>query len=183
MNIAMSALGQGAPGTGQGMISGTADASGGDGSSPRSAIVAALQGGSSVLSMMGAIGAGNARAQGLSEEAADARLQGNQDVVSGQSQVVGLRKQLANTIGERNAAYGAGGVDVGQGVAASTRTAIGNSSDLASQGALLSADIMSRRMQTFALADQQEASQAKAAGWINAAGQFASTAFKMLNMG
>lgn len=155
-----------APAVGSGLLSGFGG----------SKTLSALQGGATAISMLGTLGAAQAKADSL-------RLQASQDMVNAQGateagfgKVTGLRGALLNTIGQRQAVAGAGGVDVGQGVAADTRTAITTANDYASKSALTSADIRNRSYQISSLNNQLAAKQAEDQGVLGALG----SAFKFL---
>ena len=148
-----------------------------------SAGLSALQGGATALSMLGTLGAANAKASSL-------RLQASQDMVNAQgataagyAQVSGMREQLTNLIGQRQAMAGAGGVDVGQGVAANTRQALSTASDTASNVALSAADIRNRSFQIGALNNQLAAKQAESGGILGALGQGLGLGLKFLMAG
>lgn len=133
--------------------------------------LSALQGGATAISILGTLGAAQSKASGLREKAADENLNAQAATASGVGQVAGLRQQLMNTLGERQAMAGAGGVDVGQGVVADTRNAVTGQNDAAASLASTSADIKSRRSTINSISDQIQANDAINAGAVGALGQ------------
>ena len=183
-NIAAAAFGgSGSPGnygTGDNSMD-VNQAGGGASPAPGNAMLSAWSGTSSTLSslgaagtalsMLGTLGAANAKSDSLKLQASQDLINAQGATENGMAKVTGLRGALMNTIGQRNAITGAGGVDVGQGVAADTRTAITTANDYAAKSALTTADIQNRNFQIGALNNQLAAHQAQNAGVVTAIGQ------------
>lgn len=154
MNLALSAFGLGESG---GLMSSASSKS-------------SLAAGSSALAALAAIGEGAAKAQSAKMSAMSWRAQADQEFVQGQSEVGGLKRQLLDQMGSRTAAYGASGVDVGQGVAADTRGALSQEASAAQRMSMLSASIRSRRDMVNAIMADQQAKDARRAGLLGSVG-------------
>lgn len=118
--------------------------------------IGAAQMGTSIL--QGLAGMSAAKTQGITR-GADYRVNANQlraqagewqtqagdEFVTGQNQVSGLKSQYLNALGQSSTRLGASGVDVGQGVGAQQRQAIGQSATEAERVTMLASDIRARR--------------------------------------
>ncbi|MGJ0393039.1 MAG: hypothetical protein ACR650_09815 [Methylocystis sp.] len=95
--------------------------------------------------------AGQTRAQGMAQamdyslQAQDEGVAAGQAFVEGAGQVAGLRQNLAQALGSRQAIAAASGVDVGQGVVADNRAAIGQSENTAENVTRLNSELIQRR--------------------------------------
>lgn len=134
------------------------------GPSARSWTLAGLQGASSAAGILAQIGstraAGRSASQSAYMQAGDEFLNAQQAEVSGYGQVAGLRQQLMQTLGSRQAAAGAAGVDVGAGLVRDNAGAITTSNDTAAGVARSNAEIVSRRHRLNALASVLRGNQA-----------------------
>ncbi|MBV1707416.1 MAG: hypothetical protein KGQ37_09445 [Hyphomicrobiales bacterium] len=166
MNVAYSAMTGGnsavsqPPGTGRGMFS----------SPTASGSLAAMQMGSSAIGMFGAMQAGQNIAGAYNSASSDAKIESQGALVQGAGQVAGLRQNLTQLMAQRNVLAGAGGVDVGQGVAAQNRNIMGQSADAQTGIDLAGARINAAKYQISSLNDQLLAEQAKQSGIIGALG-------------
>lgn len=142
----------------------------------------ALQAGSSAVSMMGDMASGKQQTTMYNLAAGDAAIQGTGALVQGAGQVAGLRTNLMQTLGQRQATAGAAGVDVGQGTVANTRTALTGRADTASGVDLAGADIMNRKYQINALNDKLNAQYAGANAAMGAAGAGLNMGIGLLKM-
>lgn len=153
----------------------TSSLGGKSGMTVRTMTLAGLQGISSAAGLLSQIGA--TKAAGRSErmradmeaaaydmQAQDEMLNSAQSFVAGEGEVGGLRQQLAQTLGARQALAGASGVDVGSGVVADTRRALADRANTSETVTRANAEIVSRRHQINALAAQMRASQSRMAG-------------------
>ena len=82
-----------------------------------SGVLTALQGVSALLGVMGAIGQGQAQADTLNQQAAEADLQSGQEQVQGQQRQNNMRRELARVLGQNDVTYAAAGVDLAGGIA------------------------------------------------------------------
>lgn len=175
---------------------GSGGSSGADGSNPSgplgsgmlsgltsSKALGAAQAGSSAIAMMGDMAAGKQQTTQYNLAAGDAALEGSGALVSGAGQVAGLRTNLMQTLGQRQAAAGAAGVDIGQGTVANTRTALTSRADTASGLDLTGADIMNRKYQINSLNDKLDAQYAGANAAMGALGQGLSMGVGLLKSG
>lgn len=112
------AFGTGAAGQAVGISTTTAAAGAGLGGSFLSTI---LQGGATALSAMGAIRAANAKSDALIAQSQDATFDAKQEEIAGTERQTAMRRSLLQTIGERDVAYAAGGVDLTFGTPAVSR--------------------------------------------------------------
>ena len=174
-NAAFSAFGGGSSGSsspGNGILSGLTNSS----------TLAGLQAGTTAASALGMMAAGNDRAAAYNEAAGDARLEAQGALVQGAGQVAGLRQSFMQTIGQRSAAAGAWGIDVGSGLAKDTRVAIGNRVDAQSGITNLGAQITSDKYTINALNDQLMAKYAKQQAGMGGLGAFLGLGLNLLKI-
>ena len=143
----------------------------------------ALQAGTSVLSGLGTMASYNARASSDEIQAGEWGTQSKDEFVMGTNQVGGLKSQYLNDIGGVTSRAAAGGVDVGQGVAAGARTAIGQSAVSTGQVDTLASDIRARRDNINQIQAQAAADEAKNAGTMALLGGIFDGGLKILSAG
>lgn len=83
-----------------------------------SGALAALQGFSTVLKVLGTIGAGAAAARESNDLADQTMLQEGQEQLAGEQRKTKMSRELARVLGNNDVAYAAAGIDLTQGVAA-----------------------------------------------------------------
>lgn len=83
-----------------------------------SGALGALQGFSTVLKVLGTIGAGAAAARESNDLAAQTMLQEGQEQLAGEQRKTKMSRELARVLGNNEVAYAAAGIDLTQGVAA-----------------------------------------------------------------
>jgi hypothetical protein len=180
MNFVMDAFGQSDDGGGQRMGTRNSD---GSAWSNQSDTYKALASGSTALSMIAQIGAGNAKARAKRLQAADEWNQSEMEKVTGESQQLGLKGQLLAAVSQRDSAYAASGIDVGQGIAADTRTALTGSEVAAGRVTDLATQIRSRRHIINSLNAIDQAKQEQASGALGAVGTLLNAGMKMASIG
>ena len=77
-----------------------------------STLTSILSGTASLAGMIGAIGAGNEKAAALEAQAADSVTEAGLEEIKGAERRLSLKRSLLQTIGERDVAYAASGVDL-----------------------------------------------------------------------
>lgn len=108
-----SALGIGAPMSLTGGAAGAAASAGGLGSLfGGSSWLTLLQGGSMALSAMATLNAGQEKSDSLLAAANDATMQAGTEQIAGQQRQASLKRQAADQMAERDAAFAASGVDL-----------------------------------------------------------------------
>lgn len=148
-----------------------------------STTLAGMQAASSVAGMMGAMASGDEQQQEYNSASKDAALEGTGALVAGAGQVAGLRTNLMQTLGQRQAQAGASGVDVGQGTVADTRNVLGGRADVSSGLDLTGAQIMNRKYQINSLNDQLMGNYAKENAGIQVAGDAAQLGVSAIGAG
>jgi hypothetical protein len=142
-----------------------------------------LQGGLGVLGAMGALRAGQAQADAYRSQAADTRLQVGQEDVNATLKETSMRKALIRSLGERDVAYAASGVDLSFGTPATARAAaIADASEAMS---LERQNTDMRKSQLRAKADTYDAlaSDAEDAGLFKAIGSIGAAGLGILGRG
>ena len=151
-------------------------AAGATGSSPGSFFASLLQGGAGLVGAMSAMRAGRATAAAYRSQAADTRLEVNQEAIDATDRQTSLRKQLVAALGERQTAYAASGVDLTFGTPQQAqREAIVTANDVISRDQSTS-DIRRSRLRARADTLDAMASDAEDAGAIKGLGIGLSTA-------
>lgn len=123
MELAIAAVGKvfaglglsGAAGTAGGVAGGALGAGGG--AALGSGALGALQGFSTVLKVLGGIGAGAAAARESNDMADQTMLQEGQEQLAGEQRKTKMSRELARVLGNNDVAYAAAGIDLTQGVA------------------------------------------------------------------
>lgn len=126
-----------------------------------------LQGTATVLGVVSAIGAGNAEADALNAQAADAEREQNLEVLQGIQRRASIKRAMADAVGAQDVAYAASGVDLSFGTAASARQDAYREADLA-----LTMDTGTEQTRVGRLAERAAnyragAKRARAAGLLN----------------
>lgn len=142
-----------------------------------------LQGGAGLLSSFAAIRAGQAQKEGLLQQANAADLDAGQQKIIEATKENSLKSQLVATLGQRDVAYGASGVDLSFGTPAAARSqaivdagsALGT--DEADNGAVTS------QLRARAAAYRAQAADAAAAGDTTATGTLLTTGARLLMRG
>jgi hypothetical protein len=148
-----------------------------------SGALSGMQMGTSAVSMLTSIAAGNNRAAAYNSAAGDARIEGQGAEIQGHGQVAGLRTQLTQTLGARTVQAGAGGVDVGQGAPAAQRATLSQRVGTQSAVDLAGSNINATKYQINSLNDNLMAQQAKLQGQAGAIGAGAGLGLSLLMMG
>ena len=148
-----------------------------------SMISSILQGSAGLLSVVGAIGKGNADSDALKSKAADAGTEIQLEQIKGDERRNTLRRQLADALAERDVAAAASGVDLSFGTASQARTEA-----LQEGNRALAADQSTQDLRISRLQERQAelllgAKQARRAGLIKAFGSGAGTAAQIFNRG
>lgn len=164
-----------AAGAVSGAVSSVAGAVGLSGGS--SALFSALGGVGTLVSAMGAIREGDARATALEQQAADARVDAQQASLEGLQQRSSLKRQLVQALGERDVAYAASGVDLSFGTPAAAREQQEVDAERALSLSDANADLKRNRLLERASSYMSQAGEARRAGSIKAAGSVLSGAY------
>lgn len=120
MQLAVAALGKVFAGLGlSGAATGATAAAGAatGAAAAGSGALAALQGFSTVLKVLGTIGAGAAAARESNDLADQTMLQEGQEQLAGEQRKTKMSRELARVLGNNDVAYAAAGIDLTQGVA------------------------------------------------------------------
>lgn len=145
--------------------------------------IGALQAGSSALSGLGALYAGQDQAYADQAQAAAFRVQAATEAPEAQGQVAGLKQQYLAAVGGQSARMAAGGVDVGQGVGAANRQIMGQQVSASEQSAILAGDIRAHHDQANALMADASAAAQQQSGQMGLIGGLLSGGLKLLMTG
>lgn len=172
-----SALGIGAP------MNLAAAAGGGGSLLSGSTALSILQGGVGLLGAMSAVRAGQSQAAAYGLSAADARAQATNETIAATEKETSLRKALVASLGERDVAYAASGVDLTFGTPAAARAGAIDDATRAMSTARLGFD--ARRSQALARAAGYDAlaADAEEAGNTKAFGSLAGVGIDILKRG
>ncbi|MGI2031942.1 hypothetical protein ACRQ1B_06070 [Rhizobium panacihumi] len=124
MQLAFAAIGKVFAGLGlSGAAAGTAGAAGAATGAATTAAagsgaLGALQGFSTVLKVLGGIGAASASARADNQAADQAELQAGQEQLGGEQRKTKMTRELARVLGNNSVAFAAAGIDLSQGIAA-----------------------------------------------------------------
>lgn len=124
MELAVAAIGKVFAGLGLGATAGAAGGvaagglAAGGGAALGSGALAAMQGFSTVLKVLGTIGAGAAAARESNDMADQTMLQEKQEQLAGEQRKTSMSRELSRVLGNNEVAYAAAGIDLTQGVAA-----------------------------------------------------------------
>lgn len=153
------------------------------GSSLGSTALTILQGGVGLMGAMSSIRAGQAQAAAYRMAGADARLQAGNEQIAATEKETSLRKALVASLGERDVAYAASGVDLSFGTPTVARGQAIDEASRAMSTARTASDM--RRTQHLAKAAGYDAlaSDAEAAGSAKAFGGILSTGFDIIKRG
>lgn len=151
---------------GGGAAGATAGAAGGAAASGIS-LASILSGTATVLGVVSAIGAGNAEADALKAQAADADREQNLETLQGIQRRASIKRAMADAVGAQDVAYAASGVDLSFGTAAAARQDTYREADLA-----LTMDNGTEQTRVARLAERaanyrSAAKRARAAGFVN----------------
>lgn len=88
-----------------------------------SGVLTALQGFAAGLTALGQIGAANAQAKTLTNQATEAKLEAGQEQVSSVQRQTAMKRELARVLGQNSVTFAAAGIDLAGGMAADAATA------------------------------------------------------------
>lgn len=145
--------------------------------------IGALQAGSSVLSGLGSLYAGSNRAASDRALASEFQAQAATEAPPAQVEVSGLKQQYLQAVGGQAARMAAGGVDVGQGVGATSRQIMGQNVAAAEQSSILSGDIRADRDRANQAMAQASAAASQGAGEMGLIGGLLGGGLKLLTAG
>ncbi len=177
------ALGLGAASAPLNLLTGTAAAGAGAGAAGGSTALSILQGGMGLLGAMASIRAGQSAAAGYRSQAADTRLDVGQETIAATQKETSLRKALVASLGERDVAYAASGVDLSFGTPAAARSQAIDDTNSAMSMARTQSEM--RRRQLLARADTLDAmaEDAASSGLIKGLGTFGGSMFDIVKRG
>lgn len=175
-----SALGLAGAGAPMNLLAGTAAA---PAAAAGSSLWGGLQAASGLVGLMGSVRAGQAQAEGLRNQAADARLDARLEQVDSVRRQTSLRRQLTAALGERDVAYAASGVDLSFGTPATARRQVILEGQNAIMEDQLTSDARQARSRQKAFALEASADDAEAAGWIKGVGLGLGTAADIFKRG
>ena len=145
--------------------------------------IGGLQATTSVLSGLGSLYAGQAKAASDMAQSYEYGAQAAADPVAGQSQVTGLKQQYLQAVGQQSGRLAGGGVDLGQGVGTANRAAMGQSAAIGEQTSILSSDIQQTKDVTNAAMAKASAAGAQGAGELGLLGGILGGGLKLLSAG
>ncbi|PPQ39375.1 hypothetical protein SAMN06265338_103221 [Rhodoblastus acidophilus] len=129
-----------------------------------------LQGGAGLVGAMSAVRSGDAQAEALRQAALDAEQDRRAVGVDSINQQTSLRKALIQSLGERDVAYAASGVDTSFGTPAVARQAAEADTQNALSQVQDDTAAKQARLSARAASYRQQASEASSAGWIKGVG-------------
>jgi hypothetical protein len=135
-----------------------------------------LQGGATVASVLGAVGAGNEQSRTLMAQAADARTEQDIEAIRGNERRDSLRRSLLQTLGERDVAAAASGVDLSFGTPAIARQEAQRDAESALTMDKSTEDFRVARLEERANEFTRSAKAARRGGLIRAIGAGVTTA-------
>lgn len=145
--------------------------------------LSALQGLSTGVGLLSSMAATDTSVDAYKMQADEARTSAIKVLDAGQQQQAGLKAQLLDVLGQHAAAYGASGVDVGQGVVADTAKAATVAAGRAMQTDRLSTMMAQRGFIARADEYDQAATDAKDAGDLGILGSILGFGAKILGRG
>lgn len=178
LGAALSAVGSAAASVGTGVASAVGGALGTAGGGLSMSQI--LAGTATALSAVASIGASNAEADALRQQAADQDMQQSLETVQDIGRRTSIKREMLAALGQREAAYAASGVDLSFGTAAETRTEALRDADLAlttSAGTTLGRQ---SRQREAAIAYRRQASKTHGLGLLSAASGLAGGFAKIL---
>lgn len=165
-------------GLGGGAAAGAAGAAGGGFS-----LASVLQGTATVLGVVSSIAAGNADAERLEAEAADAEAEKALETLQGIDRSVQTRKALIDAVGSIDAAYAASGIDLSVGTVAEARGEAYREADAAIGTSGNTQITRTARLSERAASYRSAAKRARRAGWIDGLTGAAGSVASMLDRG
>ncbi|MBS9720037.1 hypothetical protein JYU29_04960 [Tianweitania sp. BSSL-BM11] len=162
---------------GGGAAAGTAAAAGtvaGGTAATGLSLASILQGTATVLGVVSAVGAGNAEAQKLELEAADADREQPLETLQGIERRTSIKRAMADAIGAQDTAYAASGVDLSFGTAANARKDAYREADLSLTTATGTEMTRTSRLAERAAGYRSAAKKSRVMGWISGLGAGAS---------
>lgn len=142
-----------------------------------------LQGGAGLVQAMSLSRAGQAKADALDMQAATSDATAMQQTTVGINQTNGLKAKLLSTLGQRDVAYGASGIDLSFGTPAAARTQAEQAGADAIAGTADNAEMMKTRLLAQGDSLRQQAAEAQDAGDIGADGALLSAGARILSRG
>jgi hypothetical protein len=129
-----------------------------------------LQGGATVAGVLGAVGAGQEQSRNLMAQAADARTEQDIEKIRGTERRDGLKRSLLQTLGERDVAAAASGIDLSFGTASIARNEAQRDAESALTMDQSTEDFRVARLEERANEFTRSAKAAKRSGLIKAVG-------------
>lgn len=145
--------------------------------------IGGLQAGTSFLAGLGSMQAYNDKASSYEIQSGEWATQAKDEFVSGTNQVAGLKNQYLSDIGAITNKAGAGGLDVGQGVAQTARQVVGANAVATMNVDTLASDIRARRDTINQIQADAAASEARQAGSMALLGGILGGGLKLLSAG
>jgi hypothetical protein len=142
-----------------------------------------LQGTATVLGFVSAVGAGNADAQKMELEAADADREQPLETLQGIERRTSIKRAMADAVGAQDTAYAGSGVDLSFGTAANARKDAYREADLALTTATGTEMTRSARLVERAANYRSGAKKARASGWVTGLSAGASQLASIKNRG
>ncbi len=158
---------------------GIGGAAGGTGST----FASILQGGLGLVGAMSAIRAGSAQADAYRSQAADTRLDVTQEQIDATNRETSLRKGLLKSLGERDVAYAASGLDLSFGTPATARAQAADDAQQAVEQDQTTSDLRQSRLRARADTLDALAGDAESASWLKAGGSVLGSAFDIVKRG
>lgn len=135
-----------------------------------------LQGTAGLVGAMGAVRAGQAQAEAYRMQAGDARIDARQEEIAGMQREDGLKRKLLASLGERDAATAASGVDLSFGTPVVARDQAMEDANRAVSMNQGETEMRRARLMARAASYQRMASEAESAGLTKGIGSLLMTA-------
>jgi hypothetical protein len=145
--------------------------------------IGGLQAFGSVAGGLASMWGANSRSASDSAQAAEYGAQAAADPVAGVSAVTGMKAQYLAAVGQQSQRLAAGGVDVGQGVGAQNRTAMGQQAAAGEQVSILQSDIQQTKDLTNEAMAKAAAQEAQGGGVMSLLGGVLGGGLKLLSSG
>lgn len=135
-----------------------------------------LQGSAGLVGAMGAVRAGQSQAEAYRMQAGDARIDARQEEIAGMQREDGLKRKLLASLGERDAATAASGVDLSFGTPVIARDQAMEDANRAVSMNQSETEMRRARLMARAASYQRMASEAESAGMFKGVGSLLLTA-------
>jgi hypothetical protein len=143
----------------------------------------ALQGGMSVMSAMSAVRAGDAQADSYREQSAASLFDAKNEQINSTNRQAGLRRELVESLGQRDAAYAASGVDLSFGTPAVARDQAIDDANRALEGDSANRDMRVARLKERSAGFDRMAKESARSGRLKALGVLGQTAISAVRRG